>query len=56
MVAGFWIDDPGHTFFLGMDPRPKSRAYRFWYDNSGANSVYLGALCIRSRTDKQIKP
>jgi hypothetical protein len=56
MVGGFWIDDPDHTWFLGMDPRPKSRAYRFWYDNAGSNSVYLGALCIKSRTDKQIKP
>jgi hypothetical protein len=56
MVGAFWIDDPHHVWFLGMDPRPKQRAYRFWYDGSSSNTVYLGALCIRARTDKQIKP
>ena len=56
MVGGFWIHDPHHTWYLGMDPRPKQRAYRFSYDGSGSNQVYLGALCVRARTDKQIKP
>jgi hypothetical protein len=56
MVGAFWVDDPHHVWFLGMDPRPKQRAYRFWYDGSSSNTVYLGALCIRARTDKQIKP
>lgn len=55
MVGAFAIVDPAHLWFLGMDPRPKQRAFRFWYNNSGSNQVYLGALCIRSRTDKQIK-
>ena len=26
-----------------------------WVNNAGSNQVYLGALCIRARTDKQIK-
>jgi hypothetical protein len=56
MVGGFAIADPDHVWFLGMDPRPKQRAYRFWYDNAGSNQIYLGALCIRARTAKQIKP
>ena len=32
MVAGFWINDPHHVWFLGMDPRPKQRAFKYWWD------------------------
>ena len=39
-----------------MDPRPKQRAYKFWWDGLGSNSIYLNALCIRARTGKQIAP
>ena len=56
MVGAFWINDPFHTWFLGMDPRPKQRAYKFWWDGSGDNNIYLGALCIRARTGKQLAP
>ncbi len=55
-VGAFWLDNPWHTWFLGMDPRPKQRSYRFWYDGSGSDSYYLGALCIRARTSKQVAP
>ena len=55
-VGAFWIADPFHTWFLGMDPRPKQRSYKFWWDGGGSNDVYLGALCIRARTGKQIAP
>lgn len=55
MVGSFWIWDPGYVWFLGMDPRPKTRNFRFWYE-SGGTDISLGTLCIRSRTGKQIKP
>ena len=54
MVAGFWIDDPWHTWWLGMDPRPKTRAFRYW--NEGGGSVWSTLLCVGSRTGKQIAP
>ncbi|MCW2844322.1 MAG: hypothetical protein JWN22_2238 [Nocardioides sp.] len=54
MVAGFWIDDPWHTWWLGMDPRPKTRAFRYW--NTGGGSVWSTLLCVGSRTGKQIAP
>lgn len=56
MVGAFWINDPFHVWFLGMDPRPKQRSYKFWWDGSGDNNIYLGALCIRARTGKQVAP
>ena len=58
MVGAFWIDphDVHHIWYLGMDPRPKQRAYKFWWDGHGGNGVYVGALCIRARTGKQIAP
>lgn len=56
MVGAFHINDPFHVWFYGMDPRPKQRAFKFWWDGGGTNTVYLGAHCIRSRTGKQIKP
>ena len=55
-VAGFRIHDPWHTWFLGMDPRPKQRAYKFWWDGTSFNDVNLGAICIRARTSKQVAP
>jgi len=56
MVGAFWIDDPHHVWFMGMDPRPKQRSYKFWWDGAGSNGVYLSALCVRARTGKQIAP
>lgn len=56
MVGGFYIDDPHHVWFLGMDPRPKTRAYSFYWDGSGSSHGYLGVLCIRARTSQQIRP
>ena len=55
MVGAFWIHDPHHVWYLGMEPRPKTRASWFWHE-SGSDLVSLGALCIKSRTGKQIKP
>lgn len=56
MVGAFWINDPFHVWFLGMDPRPKQRAYKYWWDGSGDDGVYHAGLCIRNRTGKQIAP
>lgn len=56
MVAGFWITDPTHVWFLGMDPRPKQRAFKYWWDGAGFNDVYHTLLCVRARTMKQIAP
>ncbi|CAI9405761.1 hypothetical protein [Nocardioides sp. T2.26MG-1] len=55
MVGAFWIYDPFHVWFLGMDPRPKTRAYKFWYE-SGSRQIALATFCVRSRTGKQIAP
>ena len=56
MMATFYLDNPSHSWFLGMDPRPKSRAYKLWWDGSGTNGAYLSTLCIRTTTGKQIAP
>ena len=56
MVGAFWINNPHYVWFLGMDPRPKQRSYKFWREPGGDNGVYLAALCIKNRTGKQIKP
>jgi hypothetical protein len=56
MVGAWWINDPHHVWFMGMDPRPKQRSFKFYWDGSGDSGVYLGALCVRARTGKQIKP
>jgi hypothetical protein len=65
-VAGFTIDDAlvdgtladysfglWHVWYMGMDPRPKTRAYRFFnQDNaaSPAGGVILAATCLNYRT------
>lgn len=55
-VGAFYLWNPFHQWFLGMDPRPKQRSYRFWWDGTGSSEVRLGALCIRARTGKQVAP
>lgn len=55
-VGAFYLVNPFHQWFLGMDPRPKQRSYKFWWDGSGSNEVRLGAICIRARTGKQVAP
>ena len=57
MVGAFWIDDPQHTWFLGhgpaaQDPRVPASGRRC----RRTATCYLGALCVKSRTGKQIKP
>lgn len=55
MVGGFWIYDWHYVWYLGMDPRPKQRSFKFMYFGPGDDRVALGALCVRARTEKQIK-
>lgn len=55
MVGAFWLYDWHHQWYLGMDPRPKTRAYKFW-DEGGGGHVLLNIFCIKSRTGKQIRP
>lgn len=53
MVGWFWMVDWQNNWFLGMEPRPKTRAYSFWNNGAGAASVNIGTLCINSRTSTQ---
>lgn len=50
MVAGWWLTDPVNTWYMGMDPRLKSRAFRFLNGNAPAETVELSALCFNYRT------
>jgi hypothetical protein len=51
MVGWFWMgkwwDD---SWFLGMEPRPKTRSYVFWNFHGTPAQVKIGTLCINSRT------
>jgi len=41
----------GQIHFLGMDPRPKSRAFKFWNTDPFSDlPVYLSTICIGDRT------
>lgn len=50
VVAGWELAAPDFTWFLGMDPRIKSRAYRAFNSDSSAQNVNLTALCFNYRT------
>lgn len=51
MVAGWWLTDPDFTWYLGMDPRLKSRAFRFLNSHATlSKTVELSALCFNYRT------
>ncbi len=56
MVASYWLDDHAFAWWLGMDPRPKTRAYRFWREAGGSGENHIGLLCIGTRTSGQLKP
>lgn len=40
-----------HLWFFGMDPRLKTRAYRFYNDDSGPIKVWTGLTCFKDRTN-----
>jgi hypothetical protein len=50
LVAGWWLDNPDFTWYMGMDPRPKTRAYRFLNSHGASETVDLAALCFNYRT------
>jgi len=50
MVAGWTLRDPDYLWFQGMDPRLKSRAYRFFNSDTVSHFVDLKALCFNYRT------
>lgn len=52
IVAGFRIDplDYAHVWFLGMDPRIKSRAFRFLNDDTVTHPVTFNGICLNYRT------
>jgi hypothetical protein len=51
MVGGFWQTESVYTWFLGMDPRPKTRAYQFFNtDPTNTHTVNVGNVCFNDRT------
>jgi hypothetical protein len=50
VVTGWHLADPSYTWFLGMDPRLKSRAFRVFNSDVGDHDVALTALCFNYRT------
>lgn len=53
MVGWFWMVDWEDNWFLGMEPRPKTRVFSFWNEGTGDADVNIGSLCINSRTSNQ---
>ncbi len=49
MVAGFRFV-LGDLYYLGMDPQPKSRDFKFTNPNGVSKSVDLAAICLNYRT------
>lgn len=55
MVGWFWMGDHWqNNWFLGMEPRPKLRAFTFWNNHVNPVLVKYGTLCINSRTSNPI--
>ena len=54
MTASFYLLNNSKTWFLGMEPRPKIRAYSFLATTSN-QTVKVGTLCIDGRTSFKIK-
>ncbi len=51
MVGAFYLHDYWwNTWYLGSEPRPKTRVWQFWNTGSSQAKVDLGVLCINSRT------
>lgn len=55
MVGWYWMGSHWeHNWFLGMEPRPKTRAFSFWNWDASNAQVRYGALCINSRTSNPL--
>jgi hypothetical protein len=50
MHGAWWIDDPFHMWWFGMEPRIKSRTYWFGWDGLGSNQVWIALRCFKDRT------
>lgn len=51
MVGWFWMGTNWqHNWYIGMEPRPKLRAFTFWNPSPGDAQVKYGTLCINART------
>jgi hypothetical protein len=50
MLGNWWIDDPFHVWWFGMEPRPKLRTYWFLNDGGGSDTVYLANFCFKDKT------
>jgi hypothetical protein len=49
-LDSFWWDN----WFLGMEPRPKTRSFYFWNHGGSPASVRFGTLCINSKTSNPL--
>ncbi|MEP9363085.1 hypothetical protein ABLE68_08990 [Nocardioides sp. CN2-186] len=55
MVGWYWLGNHWeHNWFLGMEPRPKTRAFYWWNWDASSAQVKFGALCINSRTSNPL--
>ena len=54
-VGAFYLGNNWENhWFLGMEPRPKTRAYSFWNLGASNGEVKVATLCINSRTGNPI--
>ena len=49
------INGQHNLWFLGMDPRIKSRAYKVLNTNAAAQNAHFGLMCFNDRTDRRQK-
>lgn len=58
IVGSFYTNPWEHheVHYLGMDPRPKQRAFKFWNSGATDKKVYLNTICLRDKSGKPIKP
>ncbi len=53
LVGAFYIQQPSHVWYLGMEPRIKTRVFWFGNDGGGDDTVYLNVLCVNDRSSRQ---
>lgn len=55
MVGWFWMGAHWeHNWFIGMEPRPKLRAFTFMNKDPNPAQVKYGTLCINARTSNPV--
>jgi len=51
MVGWFYMTNWWETnWYLGMEPRPKTRVWQFWNGGANAAKARVGVFCVNSRT------